>query len=82
MTEINPAAVEFGSSLPLVELRTIQKFFGGVPVLKDARLQVQPGEILGLVGENGAGKSTLMKILGGKSNATPGRFTGSVSRSP
>jgi ribose transport system ATP-binding protein len=66
MTEINPAAVEFGSSLPLVELRTIQKSFGGVPVLKGARLQVQPGEILGLVGENGAGKSTLIKILGGE----------------
>src|SRR5438046_246629 len=66
MTEPDPTVAEFGSSLPLVELRTVQKSFGGVPVLKGVRLQVQSGEILGLVGENGAGKSTLMKILGGE----------------
>jgi ribose transport system ATP-binding protein len=52
--------------LPLVELRAIDKSYAGVPVLKGARLRIEPGEIHGLVGENGAGKSTLMKILGGE----------------
>lgn len=50
----------------LLELRHIDKFYGGVPVLKQARLAVRPGEIHGLVGENGAGKSTLVKILAGE----------------
>ena len=50
----------------LVELRGIDKSYGGVPVLKQAGLHVALGEIHGLVGENGAGKSTLVKILGGE----------------
>jgi ABC-2 type transport system ATP-binding protein len=34
-------------------------------VLRDASLEVRPGELVGLVGENGSGKSTLMQIIVG-----------------
>jgi simple sugar transport system ATP-binding protein len=50
---------------PLVEMRGIYKSFGAVHALVDVNLNINPGEILGLVGDNSAGKSTLMKILTG-----------------
>lgn len=46
-------------------MRGIAKSFGGVRVLEDVDLVVQPGEVVALLGANGAGKSTLMKILKG-----------------
>ncbi len=47
-------------------------------VLKGAAVTLQPGEIVGLVGENGSGKSTLMKTLVG--DLQPDR--GTVERTP
>ncbi|MDD4080101.1 MAG: sugar ABC transporter ATP-binding protein [Eubacteriales bacterium] len=49
----------------LVELKTINKMFSGVSVLKNVDLSVYAGEVLCLVGENGSGKSTLIKIISG-----------------
>jgi ribose transport system ATP-binding protein len=49
----------------LLELRGIQKRFGGVQALQDGNLSVAAGEAHLLLGENGAGKSTLMKIVAG-----------------
>jgi ABC-type sugar transport system ATPase subunit len=60
----------------VIELRAIGKQFPGVRALHDVTLSIEPGEVLGLVGENGAGKSTLMKILGGVYPA--GTFSGEV----
>jgi len=41
----------------------ISKKFGQVEALKDCTVEVQSGEILGLIGHNGAGKSTLVNII-------------------
>jgi ribose transport system ATP-binding protein len=49
----------------ILEMRGIDKSFPGVHALRAVDLDVEVGEILGLVGENGAGKSTLIKILAG-----------------
>jgi ABC-type sugar transport system ATPase subunit len=50
---------------PLLVLRGVTKRYGGVQALAGVDLDVQAGEVHGLVGENGAGKSTLLKILSG-----------------
>ncbi|MDD5094965.1 MAG: sugar ABC transporter ATP-binding protein [Dehalococcoidia bacterium] len=50
-----------------LKLENISKNFGSNQVLDSVNLQVNAGEIHGLVGENGSGKSTLLNILIGNS---------------
>lgn len=50
---------------PLLQLRSISKFFGGVHALVDVDLSVRAGEVVGLVGDNAAGKSTLARVAAG-----------------
>jgi len=50
---------------PLVEMKSIHKWYGKVHALKGVNFEVDYNEIVGLVGDNGAGKSTLIKTLCG-----------------
>ncbi|SMC32235.1 ABC transporter ATP-binding protein [Sporomusa malonica] len=57
-----------------LSLRGITKCFGSFSALNHISLDVQPGEVLALLGENGAGKSTLMNIIYGLYQPTAGQI--------
>ncbi len=59
--------------MPVLEMRNIVKHFGAIHALNDVDLSIEPGEVLGLMGDNGAGKSTLVKIIAGNFPPTAGR---------
>lgn len=48
--------------------------YGHLPVLKDISFNVQPGEMVGLIGLNGAGKSTTIKHIIGLLEPTKGKI--------
>jgi ABC-type branched-subunit amino acid transport system ATPase component len=50
---------------PLLELRGIDKAFGGLAVVSDLDLRVDEGEIVSVIGPNGAGKTTLFNLITG-----------------
>lgn len=47
--------------MSLLEMRNIKKSFDGTEVLKDISLNVEKGEVLGIIGPSGSGKSTLLR---------------------
>ena len=49
----------------VLSLRGISKRFGAVQALSNIDFDVNPGEVVALVGDNGAGKSTLVKTIAG-----------------
>jgi ABC-2 type transport system ATP-binding protein len=49
----------------MIDVTNVSKSFGTVRALHEVSFQVQPGEIIGLLGPNGSGKTTMMRILTG-----------------
>jgi branched-chain amino acid transport system ATP-binding protein len=63
---------------PLLEVRGVETYYGRIQALKGIDLDVNPGEIVTLIGANGAGKTTLMMSVCGNPRARKGtiRFDG------
>ena len=51
--------------MTVLSVENVSKSFAGVNVLREVSFDVQPGEVLALVGENGAGKSTVLSLITG-----------------
>lgn len=48
-----------------IELRGIQKFFGGLQVIKDVNLKIADNEFIVLLGPSGCGKTTTLRAIAG-----------------
>lgn len=53
------------SNAPILQVKGVSKYFGGLTALDSVDLDVYPGEVVALLGDNGAGKSTLTKCISG-----------------
>ncbi|MET3767858.1 D-xylose transport system ATP-binding protein [Marisediminicola sp. UYEF4] len=58
----------------MIELRNVEKHFGGVQALRGVTMNVPAGKVTAIIGDNGAGKSTLIKCLSGIHEPTSGEL--------
>jgi ABC-2 type transport system ATP-binding protein len=56
----------------VVTLRNLSKRFGAKAALDDVSAQIEPGDVIGVLGKNGAGKTTLLEVLLGFSPPSSG----------
>lgn len=56
----------------LMKLEGVSKHFGGLVAVDNVSLEINKGEILGLIGPNGSGKSTTINLINGIYKLTSG----------
>ena len=56
----------------ILQVRGLQKYFGGLAAVDDVSLEVRVGEVHAVIGPNGAGKTTLIDMLSGDLAPTAG----------
>ncbi len=58
----------------MIRLKGVTKLYHHVAAVKNLDLEVEDGEIMGIIGHNGAGKSTTLKMIAGLISPTSGRI--------
>ena len=73
-----------GTTAPAVCISNLWKKYGDLEAVRGVSLEVEPGEIFGLIGPDGAGKTSTFQILGGVMAGTSGvtEIYGMPSRKP
>ena len=59
----------------MLELRDLSRNFGSLQAVKAMSMQVEKGEIRGLIGPNGSGKTTIFNLISGFLRPTSGTIT-------
>lgn len=67
--------------MPILEVKSLSRYFGGLAALKDLNLTIEEGEVRGIIGPNGAGKTTLFNVISGVFRPTSGQIFYRGSRS-
>ncbi len=63
------------AKLPVsLRVKDLVKTYGSVVALNGISFELEPGEVLGVVGQRGSGKSTLFRVLGGAEKITSGEI--------
>ncbi len=60
-------------SVPLLELRNIETYYGPIMAIRGVSMRVDEGEVVAVLGANGAGKTTLLKTATGALDSRKGR---------
>ena len=58
----------------MIKIEGLNKFFGDKHVFKDVNLQIQDGQVIGLIGPSGSGKSTLIRSINNLEKPTSGNI--------
>jgi len=58
--------------MPLLQIKNLTHFFGGLRAVYDYNLDLEEGELVGLIGPNGAGKTTIFNLVTGAYKPTEG----------
>ncbi len=61
--------------MPLLEIKNMTHYFGGLCAVKDFNFAIEKGDIRGLIGPNGAGKTTVFNLITGMLTPTKGEIT-------
>ena len=64
----------------MIRIDSVKKTFGKTEVLKDISIDIEDGEIFGIIGQSGAGKSTLLRCINGLESYDDGLIT--VDKNP
>jgi ABC-type histidine transport system ATPase subunit len=59
----NPSMEDRKMTLPVLRIENLCKSFGATPVVKDVSFDVNPSEVIVIIGSSGTGKSTLLQCL-------------------
>jgi branched-chain amino acid transport system ATP-binding protein len=51
--------------MPILQVRNLTHYFGGLRAVSDFNLDVEKGELIGIIGPNGAGKTTIFNLITG-----------------
>lgn len=61
--------------MSLIEITEVRKSYGTNEVLKGINLDVEPGEVIAIIGKSGSGKSTLLRCINGLETLTQGAIS-------